>query len=40
VFELFSDPDAVAARVVTLLGASGPQAVTEPLETLPLDGRA
>ena len=30
VFELFSDPDAVARRIVTLLGAD-PQPVTEPI---------
>ena len=30
IFELFSDPDAVARRIVTLLGAD-PQPVTEPI---------
>ncbi|HMH59596.1 MAG TPA: AAA family ATPase [Galbitalea sp.] len=40
VFELFSDPDAVAARIVTLLGASAPQTATDPMETQPLDTRA
>jgi hypothetical protein len=43
VFELFSDPDAVAARVVTLLGASEPPASTQldtqPMDSLPLDTR-
>jgi hypothetical protein len=40
VFELFSDPDAVATRVVTLLGATSSQAPTQPMDALPLDSRA
>ena len=35
VFELFSDPDAVAQSIVKLLGASAPAAVTEPIDILP-----
>jgi hypothetical protein len=35
VFELFSDPDAVAQSVVKLLGASAPAAVTEQIDILP-----
>jgi hypothetical protein len=35
VFELFSDPDAVAESVVKLLGASAPAAVTEPIDIVP-----
>jgi len=30
-FELFSDPDAVAHRIMTILGASEPAPITEPL---------
>ena len=37
VFELFSDPDAVAQNVVNLLGANAPAAITEPIETQPID---
>jgi hypothetical protein len=40
VFELFSDPDAVAASVVTMLGAESATAVTEQIDMLPLLGRA
>jgi hypothetical protein len=36
VFELFSDPDAVAQSIVKLLGASAPAAVTEPIDLPPL----
>ena len=35
VFELFSDPDAVAQSIVTLLGARAPAAVTEPIDIVP-----
>jgi hypothetical protein len=35
VFELFSDPDAVAQSIVKLLGASAPAAVTEPIDIVP-----
>jgi hypothetical protein len=35
VFELFSDPDAVAQSIVKLLGTSAPAAVTEPIDIVP-----
>ena len=35
VFELFSDPDAVAAGIVRMLGADGSAAITEPIQTIP-----
>jgi hypothetical protein len=35
IFELFSDPDAVAAKVVKLLGAEDATPVTEPIVTVP-----
>jgi hypothetical protein len=36
VFELFSDPDAVAQSVVKLLGAAAPAPVTEPIDVVPV----
>jgi hypothetical protein len=35
VFELFSDPDAVAAGIVRMLGADEPAAITEPIQIIP-----
>ena len=39
VFELFSDPEGVAANVITLLGATALPLPTEPMDFLPLAGR-
>ena len=38
-FELFSDPEAVARRIVTLLGAD-PQPITEPIQIIPATATA